>query len=949
MNDYINKVTLVGVLLMLMISLESSANVLHWLSQVEAEQMPVLNGGSSSPKVSTNGRYVTFTSTASNLVFGDNNQRIDFFWHDLQTGETKLVNSTQSGTQASVDSNDDYSAPTSDGQWVAFTSAADNLPDAGEVAVRGLYLKNMITGVVTNHSDYNGGLYFSVSRDESLFLSDDGLFVTFMTKEGIDPVHTGSRSEIYRKDLVNDTFELVSISFDGSESFNVPITDLLDVSDNGRYTLIESGADNAVTQILNNTDNNLYLRDMQTGTTQLINVTPTGDSSSTGVSLSQAGVSNLGQVVFHSLGDDLVVGDTNGLIDVFLFDGSTTKRINLNPSGNQLMDNNSSTATISGDGSQVVFVSNSGELIADYGGFNMLYAYDTQTSSLSMLAQGAGGLAANNNSNSPQLSLNGSVLVFTSAATNLTPAMTSPNHSEVLARQASDGGFKQATEVVFEPDTVVDNVGMISVSSDQMSVIYATVAMNLTDDTPIVVGENMSRLPVNLFLLDRNTNEHRLIAQNIRDFLGFIEPSQTDISASGRYVVFNSISSQPGALVTFDEPQVYLYDRDDESYTLIDQGEVPRVNNEGKTVFQSDKQISNNDTNTSDDVYMFDPLSITTVLISEDTSGNAAGQSGQPDIGGSGDDTWVTFTSNDSALIIGDTNNTSDVFMHNPATSNTIRVSQTAAGVEGNAGSQSPSVSENGQFVSFFTVADNLGGVVNSGYQVMLYDRNSTLLEVVSEAVNPNGIFGLVNFNSVSVSDSGRYVAYTYTDSASSGLPGDADRSDDAVLYDSLTDTSQIVSVNRNGQQVDDFVRDASIQVVEDLSVSPPLVGVVFTAANPDGLTEVAHHPGYAEAFLFQKGGPDVNLNIQVVGVGQISGSGGINCGTACDFDLALGADLTLLAAPGTDHEFRGWHVEFGGCEIEAQNPCEVIMDRNKTVTAYFVDTNDVIFRNGFE
>ena len=83
------------------------------------------NKGSGSPSISTNGRYVAFASWASNLVSGDTNGYADIFVHDRQTGVTQRVSLSSDGSQG----NDDSYSPSisTNGRYMAFTSRASNL------------------------------------------------------------------------------------------------------------------------------------------------------------------------------------------------------------------------------------------------------------------------------------------------------------------------------------------------------------------------------------------------------------------------------------------------------------------------------------------------------------------------------------------------------------------------------------------------------------------------------------------------------------------------------------------------------------------------------------------------------------------------------------------------------------------------------------------------------
>jgi len=75
--------------------------------------------------VSENGRYVAFTSPASNLVAGDNNAAEDIFVHDLETGETTRVSVASDGTEGNQLSL--LYDMSENGRYVLFSSAATNL------------------------------------------------------------------------------------------------------------------------------------------------------------------------------------------------------------------------------------------------------------------------------------------------------------------------------------------------------------------------------------------------------------------------------------------------------------------------------------------------------------------------------------------------------------------------------------------------------------------------------------------------------------------------------------------------------------------------------------------------------------------------------------------------------------------------------------------------------
>ena len=77
------------------------------------------------PVISADGRFVAFSSYASNLVPGDTKGWYDVFVHDRQTGKTRRVSVSSGGAQGN--GNSGYPGISADGRFIAFASAASNL------------------------------------------------------------------------------------------------------------------------------------------------------------------------------------------------------------------------------------------------------------------------------------------------------------------------------------------------------------------------------------------------------------------------------------------------------------------------------------------------------------------------------------------------------------------------------------------------------------------------------------------------------------------------------------------------------------------------------------------------------------------------------------------------------------------------------------------------------
>jgi Tol biopolymer transport system component len=102
------------------------------------------NGSSQIPDISNSGRFVTFQSSASNLVPGDTNGAIDIFVRDRKKGKTTRVSTQSDGDQANGSSL--YSKISADGRFVVFESSASNLVPGDGNGTTDIFVKDRKTG-----------------------------------------------------------------------------------------------------------------------------------------------------------------------------------------------------------------------------------------------------------------------------------------------------------------------------------------------------------------------------------------------------------------------------------------------------------------------------------------------------------------------------------------------------------------------------------------------------------------------------------------------------------------------------------------------------------------------------------------------------------------------------------------------------------------------------------
>jgi Tol biopolymer transport system component len=276
---------------------------------------------STQPVVSANGRYVAFTSSADDLIAGDDNAASDVFVVDLATGKLQRASVSSAGYQGDGASyNPSISA---DGQLVAFTSAATNFVNGDRNRVPDVFVHNIGTGQTVRVTISSRGREQNASVippfTQVSDLSADGHLVVFDSNAtNLAPGSGGGHTNVFRHDLLTGQTSLVSMNSllqqGNNDSFS-PAT-----SADGRVTVFESFADNLASPWT--PSENIFAQDGLTQTTLTADVAPDGGPRGQELSaqlLQQAAVSADGQLVaFTSGADNLVPDDYNGVNDLFV-------------------------------------------------------------------------------------------------------------------------------------------------------------------------------------------------------------------------------------------------------------------------------------------------------------------------------------------------------------------------------------------------------------------------------------------------------------------------------------------------------------------------------------------------------------------------------------------------------------------------------------------------------
>ncbi len=403
------------------------------------------NGFSVSPVLSADGRYVLFQSGANNLVAGDTNGVGDVFLRDLQAGTTVLVSVSSAGVQGNNGSNS--CGLSADGRFVAFTSAATNLVPSDSNATYDAFLRDLQNGTTERVSLGAGGVQgdgqSSVGPGS---ISADGRFVVFSSMAtNFVAGDTNLVQDVFVRDRQIGTTERVSVGSGGTQgnghSFGAGI------SADGRYVLFASLADDLVPGDTNQAQD-VFVRDRQSGTTERVSVGPNGAQADGACGTYGVAMSADGRfIAFDSSATNLVPGDTNGWRDVFVRDRQlgTTERVSVDSAGTQSVGGDSCFygLSISADGRYVAFASDAVNLVpGDTNHAWDVFVHDRQLGTTERVSvdssEGQGG--DDSGTYGVAVSASGGFVAFESKASNLVSGDTN-GVSDVFGRDRIGSGF----------------------------------------------------------------------------------------------------------------------------------------------------------------------------------------------------------------------------------------------------------------------------------------------------------------------------------------------------------------------------------------------------------------------------------------------------------------------------------------------------------------------------
>ncbi|MGD0812111.1 MAG: hypothetical protein ABSA83_00755 [Verrucomicrobiota bacterium] len=398
-----------------------------------------------------------FNDNAQFLVFesinnADRNLYLNTWVYDLQSNTTELVSVQSPSIQFQTpDGPSTFSTGplSANGQYICFTSDADNLVTNDQNGFRDVFVANLASNTTILVSVATNG-WSGAGFSSEASISSDGRYVVFSSSAAnLVPGDTNNAVDVFERDLHGGTTTLVSVNQSGTGPGNAASYSPV-MSSDGRFVLFRSQAQNLATGSFGSGNENLFLRDLQLGVTYALTasgtspavsssaMTPDGhfvafigiipgsrssylyvwDSqlatltyTNTTSSLLQVAISQNGQRLAYSTAGALYVADLS------------------NPTNNSTVDNTSGcgfltrqgSLNFSADSSQLAYVTSAYLVTLGYPASNNVYLYDVVAKTNFLVSHNNNGVAGNGPSDSPVFSPDGRFVAYRSSASNLAP------------------------------------------------------------------------------------------------------------------------------------------------------------------------------------------------------------------------------------------------------------------------------------------------------------------------------------------------------------------------------------------------------------------------------------------------------------------------------------------------------------------------------------------------
>ena len=386
------------------------------------------DGDSANVATTPDGRYAVFSSNNPDLVGGDINGLYDAFRRDLQTGATELV-SKKTGADTSANGQSNPIGISSDGRYVLFTSFASDVDPPDSDPQQDMFVRDMQTGITELVSVNAAGTSSGDAASTQAVMTPDGRYVAFASDASdLAAPDTDAQPDVFVRDTLMDTTELVSVNAAGTASGDHNSFGPL-ITPDGRFIAFFSAASDLTATTDTAASADIFIRDMTDLTTEHVSVNAAGTAAANAFSTGPSGLTPDGRyVVFISQASD-ITGDTNNNTtgsDVYRRDVATNSStlVSVNAAGTGTGNAPSTAAEISDDGRYVAFDSLATDLGPpgqDVNGAGRdIFWRDLAGGPTQLVSKAeATGASGNADSTAPQITADGRYVAYETVATDI--------------------------------------------------------------------------------------------------------------------------------------------------------------------------------------------------------------------------------------------------------------------------------------------------------------------------------------------------------------------------------------------------------------------------------------------------------------------------------------------------------------------------------------------------
>lgn len=447
----------------------------------------------------------------------------------------------------------------------------------------------------------------------------------------------------------------------------------------------------------------------------------------------------------NATGGGLALLTTNATVSIFDNDISSSGGLALisRSTNGASGDNSSYSAIPSADGRFVAFQSYAEDLVAnDSNGREDVFIINVTNGAITLVSADISGTNSGNRiSFDPRISTDGRFVAFYSESTNLVAGATNP-YGDIYLRDTVSGSTRLISVNTNGTGPGNDYSSELEMTPDARFIVFTSYSTNLS-------ANDLNGFDQDVFLRDTNSATCEAISLNSAGTgTGNSDSYGPSVSGDGRYVAFQSDATNLGPADANVSTDIFVRDRNLGTNYLCSRATGggsangysfdPLVSSNGAIVLFSSyaNDIVTGDTNSYLDIFAYNTTNHTVQLVTVNLSGSGGNNySYSPRI--SHDGRYVAFESFASDLVVSDLNGQiEDIFIRDLLLGTTTLISMNCeATSSGNSDSYSPSISADGRYVSFVSVASDLTpGDFSLGYdQVFRHDRQTGLTVLASQ------------------------------------------------------------------------------------------------------------------------------------------------------------------------------------------------------------------------